>query len=64
MSQGQNAVQYLHIGNIGNKFFESVEHIKYIGTIQVNTNLICNEIKSRLNSGNACVSLPVCYPKI
>jgi hypothetical protein len=34
--------------------FEKVSQFKYLGTIITNQNLIQEEIKRRLNSGNAC----------
>jgi hypothetical protein len=39
---------------IGNKSFESVEHFKYLGTTLTHQYGINEEIRSRLNSGNAC----------
>jgi hypothetical protein len=36
-----------------NRWFENVSHFKYLGTT-TNQNLIQEEIKRRLNSGNAC----------
>jgi hypothetical protein len=53
MSRNQNAGQNHNI-NIDDKFFERVEQFKYLGTILTNRNSIQEEIKSRMNSGNAC----------
>jgi hypothetical protein len=43
-----------HSMKIGNGFFERVEKFKYLGTTLKNQNSVQEEIKSGLNSGNAC----------
>ena len=54
---------------IGNVSFEKVEKFRYLGVIVTNTNDIREEIKRRINMGNACYySLEkfyrsVCYPR-
>jgi hypothetical protein len=54
---------------ITNSLFENVSQFKYLGTTVTNTNLIQEEIKRRLNSGNSCfhsvqnVCLLVCCQK-
>jgi hypothetical protein len=40
--------------NIGNRSFENVSQFKDFGNDSNNQNLIQEEIKRRLNSGNAC----------
>jgi hypothetical protein len=49
----QNAGQN-HDINTANKPSENVAQLKYLGTTVTNQNLIQEEIKRRLNSGNAC----------
>jgi hypothetical protein len=53
LSSHQNAGQNLDI-KIGNRCFENVAQFGYLGTTITNQNLIQEEIKWRLNSGNAC----------
>jgi hypothetical protein len=52
-SRDQNAGQNREI-KIGNRSFENVSEFKYLETTVTNQNLIQEEIKRRLNSGNAC----------
>jgi hypothetical protein len=40
--------------NAGQSYIERVEEFKYLGTTLTNQNSIQQEIKSRLNLGNAC----------
>jgi hypothetical protein len=49
----QNAGQS-HDIKIANRCFETVAHFKYLGTTATNENLMGEEIKRRLNTGNAC----------
>jgi hypothetical protein len=53
VSRDQNAGQNPEI-KIGKSSFENVSQFKYLGTTVTNQNLIQEEIKTRLNSGNAC----------
>jgi hypothetical protein len=39
---------------IEKRLFKNVSQLKYLGTIVRNQNLIQEEIKRKLNSGNAC----------
>jgi hypothetical protein len=53
LSRHQNAGQNHNI-KIGDRCFENVAQLKYLGTTLTNQNLIGEEIKRRLNSGNVC----------
>ena len=53
MSRDQNAGRSHSIKN-DNSSLSRVEEFKYLGTTLTNQNSIQEEIKSRLNSGNAC----------
>jgi hypothetical protein len=52
LSRPQNAGQNYEI-KIGDRSFENVTQFKYLGSTVTNQNLIQEEIKRRLNSGNA-----------
>jgi hypothetical protein len=52
LSRQQNAGQNQDI-KIANRWFENVSQLKYLGTTVTNQNLIHEEIKRRLSSGNA-----------
>jgi ribosomal protein S2 len=49
----QNAGQN-HDMKTASRCFENVAQFRYLGTIVTNQNLIQEEIKRRLNSGNSC----------
>jgi hypothetical protein len=53
LSHHQYAGQIYNI-KIANRCFENVAKLKYLGRTITNQNLIQEEIKRRLNSGNAC----------
>jgi hypothetical protein len=53
LSRHQNVGQNRDI-KIANRSFETVSQSKYLGTRVTNQNFIQEEIKRRLNSGNAC----------
>jgi hypothetical protein len=53
MSRYPNSGQNQNI-RTANESFENVAKFKYLGTTLINQNDIHDEIKSRLNSGNAC----------
>jgi hypothetical protein len=53
VSRCQKAGQRQSI-KIGNRSFEDVAEYRYLGTTLTDQNCIHEEIKSRLNSGNAC----------
>jgi hypothetical protein len=53
MSCHQNAGRNNNV-RTANRSFENVAQFKYLGTTVTNENLIQEEIKRRLNSGNAC----------
>jgi hypothetical protein len=53
LSRRQNVGQKRDM-EIANKLFENVSQFKYLGTTVTNQNLIREQIKRRLNSGNAC----------
>jgi hypothetical protein len=53
LSHHQNGGQYRDM-KVAKRSFENVSQFKYLGTAVRNQNLIQEEIKRRLNSGNAC----------
>jgi hypothetical protein len=56
MSRSQKTGQKYSI-KIANRSFEDVAKFKYLGTTLTDQNHMHEEIKSRLNSGNACYNL-------
>jgi len=68
MSRNQNAGRSHNIKN-NNSSFERVEELKLLRTNLTNQNSIQEDIKSRLECGNACYHsgrifcLPICYTK-
>jgi hypothetical protein len=56
LSLHQNVVQNRNI-KIANRSLENVSKFKYLGMTVTNQNSIQEEIKRRLNSGNACYNL-------
>jgi hypothetical protein len=69
LSRHQNAGQNRDM-KIANRSFENVSQFKYLGATVTNQNLIQEETKRSLSSGNACYirsrafCLPVCCQKI
>jgi hypothetical protein len=53
LSHQQNVGQNQDM-KIANRLFENVSQFKYLGVTVTNQNLIQEEIKRRLNSGNVC----------
>jgi hypothetical protein len=49
-----NAKRQNHDTEVANKFSEKVANLKHFGTTETNQNSICEEIKCRINYGNAC----------
>ena len=68
MSRDQNKGRN-HSMNTDNSSFERVEEFRSLGTNLTNQNPFQEEIKSRLNSGNACfhsvqnICVSVCFSK-
>ena len=70
-SRHPNVIQNQNIV-IGNLSFENVEKFRYLGVTITNTNDMLEEIKRRINMGNAChytlekilSSRPVCFQEI
>jgi hypothetical protein len=69
MSRNQNAGKNHNI-KLDNKFFERVEHFKYLGTTLTNRNSIQEKLRLDRIRGKLVIircrifCLPVCYPKI
>jgi hypothetical protein len=69
MPRHQTAGQSNYI-RVANKSLEKVAKFKYLGTTLTDQSCIHKEIRSRLNSGNACYQqfrifcLPVCCPEV
>jgi hypothetical protein len=53
VARDQNAEENREI-KIRNRSFENVSQFKYLGTTVTNQNVFQEELKRRLNSGNAC----------
>jgi hypothetical protein len=53
MSRSQNSGQK-HSIKIANRSFEDAAKFRYFGTTPTDQNCVHDEVKSRLNSGNAC----------
>jgi hypothetical protein len=53
LSHHQNVGQNLDI-KTANTSFENIAQLKYLGMTVTNKNLVKEEIKWRMNSGNAC----------
>jgi hypothetical protein len=56
MSHNQKIGQR-HSIKVANRSFEDVAEFKYLGTTLTDQNCMCEEIKNRQNSGNACYHL-------
>jgi hypothetical protein len=54
MLMSRKKARQKHGINVANKSFEGVAKFKYLGTTLTDQNCMQEEIKSRLNSGNAC----------
>jgi hypothetical protein len=60
LSHHQNVDQNRDV-EILNRSFENVSQFKYLGTTVTDQNLIQEEIKKRLKSGNACYHSVQCF---